>query len=120
MPAGTVTDLLCTNRIERKDASKNPERDVFHDASSNDNQDETALVNAVEDKTNNYSLRDYFNASLARKIQDTIGLPSLACFIDVVEAQGGLMNCPITRMDIMAAEDFLAKCGLLKRKNDMD
>ena len=82
---------------------------LFHDASNNNNQDAAALVNIIEDKKN-YSSRDYYNASLGIKIQNTIGQPNLEPCVNIFETQGGLANCPITIMDIMD------KSGILKRE----
>jgi len=74
------------------------------------------LVNTVEDKRSNYTERNYSCAVLARKVQNQIGRPSLWDYLKIIE--GNLLhNCPVTRADIMAAEDiFGPNLGSLKGK----
>jgi hypothetical protein len=74
------------------------------------------LVNTVADNKSKYTNRDYSRATLARKIQNIIGRPSIRTFLQIVD--NNLMpNCPITRADIMAAEDiFGPNLGSLKGK----
>lgn len=76
----------------------------------------TALVTTVADTKSNYSVRSYRQAVLARRIQNIIGRPSTRDYIKIVE--GGMLNkCPVTRVDIMAAEDiFGPNLGSLKGK----
>ena len=74
------------------------------------------FVNTVEDKKGRYTTRGYKQAVLARRIQDVIGRPSTRDFKKIVEG-GMLHNCPITRADIVAAEDiFGPNVGSLKGK----
>jgi hypothetical protein len=74
------------------------------------------LVDTVADKKSSYSNKDYSQAVLARKVQDMIGRPSLKTFLKVVE-NNLLMNCPITRNNVVAAEDlFGPNLGSLKGK----
>ena len=77
---------------------------------------DTILVNTVADKKSNYTVRDYKQALLARKLQNMIGRPSTRDFLHIVD-NNLLPNCPITRKDIRAAEDiFGANLGSLKGK----
>jgi hypothetical protein len=63
------------------------------------------LINTVDDNRTSYSQRDYSQAVLARKIQKIIGRPSTRTFIKIVE-NNLFPNCPITRDDIIAAEQI--------------
>lgn len=77
---------------------------------------DTTLVNTVADKKTNYTGREYRDAELARKIQCMIGRPSLKDFLRIVD-NNQLTNCPITRRDVLAAEDILGPdLGSLKGK----
>jgi hypothetical protein len=80
------------------------------------NQDEVILVDTVKDNSAKYSQRDYSRAKLARKIQKIIGRPSTKTFLSIVD--GNLLpNCPVTRADILAAEQiFGPEVGSLKGK----
>jgi hypothetical protein len=76
----------------------------------------TVLINTVEDKKSSYTNKDYKQALLARKIQNIIGRPSTRTFMKIVEGNL-LQNCPVTKMDIMNAEDILGpNVGSLKGK----
>jgi hypothetical protein len=76
----------------------------------------TTLINTVDDNKSKYSKHDYLQAVLDRKLQATIGRPSTADFIQIVEEQL-LPNCPITKADIMAAEHiFGPDLGAIKGK----
>jgi hypothetical protein len=60
--------------------------------------------------------RDYSRALLARTIQDTIGHPSTRSYLHIIE-NNLLPNCPVTREDVIAAEDiFGPNLGSLKGK----
>ena len=63
------------------------------------------LVNTVHDKKNQYTAHLYSQALLARKIQNMIGYPSTHDFLQII-VHWLLLNCPITRADILAAEDI--------------
>jgi hypothetical protein len=77
---------------------------------------EVVLIETVADKKSKYSNKDYSQAVLARKVQDMIDRPSLKTFLKVVE-NDLLMNCPITRDDVVAARDiFRPNLGSLKGK----
>jgi hypothetical protein len=76
---------------------------------------ETVLVNMAE-KQGRYTARAYKMAKLAQRIQDVIGRPSTRDYIKIVEG-GMLQHCPVSRSDIMAAEDiFGPNLGSLKGK----
>ena len=73
-------------------------------------------ITTVADKRSNYTNRAYSRAVLARNIQKMIGRPSTKEFIKIVE-NNLLINCPINRQDIRAAEDiFGPDVGSLKGK----
>jgi hypothetical protein len=77
---------------------------------------ETTLVNTVEDKQSTYTAKAYQMAQLARKIQCMIRRPSLRDYLRIVD-NNQLVNCPVTRKDVMAAEDiFGPDVGSLKGK----
>jgi hypothetical protein len=77
---------------------------------------QTVLVNTVAEKQKSYTGRAFKMAKLARRIQDVIGRPSTRDYLKIVEG-GMLQNCPVSRGDIMAAEDiFGPNLGSLKGK----
>ena len=77
---------------------------------------DVVLINTVAENKTKYTKRDYDNAMLARSIQKTIGRPSTATFLKIVE-NNQLPNIPITRQDILAAEYILGPDeGSLKGK----
>ena len=74
------------------------------------------LVSTVADNRSSYTNRDYSRAVLARTLQKIIGRPSTRTFMAIVE-NGLLPNCPITKKDIIAAEDIFGRdVGTLKGK----
>ena len=76
----------------------------------------TTFINTVSKNKDKYTERAYTQAVLARRIQNIIGRPSMRDFVKIVEG-GMLRNCPITRADILAAEDiFGPNLGSLKGK----
>ena len=75
-----------------------------------------ALVSTVEENKTKYTNRDYERAVLARNLQKIIGRPSTRDFMNIVE-NNLLPNCPITRRDIVIAENiFGPDVGSLKGK----
>ncbi len=73
-----------------------------------------AFVNTVAENKNKYSRRAYIRATRARKLHNSLGRPSLRDFITYVQ-KNRIQNCPITREDIMAAQDiFGPNLGILK------
>jgi hypothetical protein len=67
--------------------------------------DEAVLVTTVEDKKSNYTSEDYSKAVVARRLQKTLNFPSLKDFARYI-TKNQLPNCPVTRADIMRAEDI--------------
>jgi len=64
------------------------------------------LFNTVVKNKNKYMVKQYSNARIARSIQDIIGCPSMADYIKYVQ-DGMIPNFPITKEDILHAEDIL-------------
>jgi hypothetical protein len=76
----------------------------------------TMLINTVAEKRSKYTRRAFEQAALARRIQNVVGRPSTRDFLKIVEG-GMLRNCPVSRNDIMTAEDiFGPNLGSLKGK----
>ena len=74
------------------------------------------LINTVDKNKNKYMVKQYSDAHKARSIKDIIGSPSTVDHIKYVE-QGLTPNCPITKEDIICAEDILGpNLGSLKGK----
>ena len=91
---------------------KSPRGLFFMDAATTG----TLLVNTVAENKSKYSNRDYSQAVLARKIQQTIGRPGTKAFMKIVSNKL-LPNCPITYDDIVAAKHiFGPDIGSLKGK----
>ena len=59
-------------------------------------------------KMEGYTKKACERAKLAHHIQKTIGHPSTKDFLEIV-GKVGILNCPINRKDILAAEDILAQ-----------
>ena len=71
-----------------------------------DNPPETSfLTSTVANNKSRYMDCMYSQASLAHKLQAMIGYPSTWDFLQIVDCCL-LPNCPITRADILAAEDI--------------
>jgi hypothetical protein len=76
----------------------------------------TVLINTVASKREQYTIRAYQQAALARRIQDVIGRPSTRDYVKIVKG-GMLANCPVSCADIKVAEDiFGPNLGSLKGK----
>jgi Reverse transcriptase (RNA-dependent DNA polymerase)/Zinc knuckle len=74
------------------------------------------FVNTVATNKTRYTRRELARADLARRLQQTIGRPSTRDFINIVN-KNLLPNCPITAVDIMAAEEVYGPdLGSLKGK----
>jgi len=74
------------------------------------------LVHTVDSIKNKYTVKEYSDAHKARSIQDIIGQPSTKDYIRYVE-NNMLPNCPITKADIIHAEEILGpNLGSLKGK----
>jgi hypothetical protein len=88
----------------------------YLDTHSNTNGKEIVLLSTVADKKQNYTNEDYLRAVRAGELQINIGLPSTKEFIRIV-SERLLNNCPVTKADIVAAEDiFGPELGCLKGK----
>jgi hypothetical protein len=74
------------------------------------------LVNTVDDNKVRYNKADYLQACKAMELQTKIGRPSTREFIHIIK-NNLLPNCPITHLDMLAAEDiFGPDLGSLKGK----
>ena len=74
------------------------------------------MTNTVDSIKNKYTVKEYANAHKAHSIQDIIGRPATKDYIEYVE-RGLIPNCPITKRDILRAEDILGpNLGSLKGK----
>ena len=74
------------------------------------------IVHTVDSIKNKYTVKEYSEAHKAWSIQDTIGHPTTKGYIRYVE-NNMLPNCPITKANIIHAEDILGpNLGSLKRK----
>jgi len=71
-----------------------------------DVKSDVVLINTVVKNKNKYMVKQYSNTRKAISIQDIIGHPSTADFIDYVQ-NNMILNCPITKEDIIHAEDIL-------------
>ena len=99
--------LKCTKRV-----FKPYKKGLFYSSVNND----VALVTTVENKINKYTVREYSYAENARDLQNIIGRPSTQDLISYVE-KNLIPNCPVTRQDIMRAEDiFGPNIGSIKGK----
>ena len=63
------------------------------------------MINTVDSIKNKYTVKEYANALKAHSIQDIIGRPATKDYIEYVE-RGLIPNCPITKRDILRAEDI--------------
>jgi hypothetical protein len=76
----------------------------------------TTFAQTVAKVKEKCTVRACKRAVVARKLQDVVGRPSTRDHVKIVEG-GMLRNCPITRADILAAEDiFGPNMGSLKGK----
>lgn len=78
------------------------ERGLFY---MNTAEKSLALVTTVDDKKSKYTTRDYSAALAARRLQNILGFPSTRTFLKVIDNKL-LPNCPITKQDVIAAEDI--------------
>ena len=63
------------------------------------------LVTTVDDNKSKYTAHMYSQALLTRKIQTMIGYPSTHDFLQIINCKL-LLNCPVTRANILVAEDI--------------
>jgi hypothetical protein len=103
--------------VERKNGTvrkfKQSEQGLYYSV-MDDN--DFVLVSTVANNKTKYSPCDYSCAVTARNLHKTIGHPSLKAYLDIVD-NNCLINCPITRDNIIAAEDiFGPEIGCLQGK----
>ena len=76
----------------------------------------TVLINTAAENKAKYTNEDYLKALAARQLQIKISQPSTKQFICIMTTNQ-LLNCPITKADILAAEHiFSPDVGSLKGK----
>jgi hypothetical protein len=76
----------------------------------------TVLVTTVDNNKSKYTKAEVSRAEVARKLQTSIGRPSTRDFVRIVNSNL-LPNCPVSKRDIMAAEDiFGPDIGSVKGK----
>ena len=89
------------------------------DGSEERDEDDDGLalaLNSVEGNASKYTVRQYRQALLARRVHNSIGFPSLRKFLKIVDGNM-IQNCPVTRDDVLIAEDiFGPNLGALKGK----
>ena len=89
---------------------ENKEYDTGTEGSNNEDVNESIDDSYAEDSVDNYDAR------IAQSIQVIIGCPSTKDYIRLIE-NNMMPNCPITKADIMYAEDILGpNLGSLKGK----
>eukprot|EP00536_Pseudo-nitzschia_multiseries_P014537 jgi/Psemu1/39067/gm1.39067_g len=77
-------------------------------------------ITSVEGQKKLYSDLDVRRATKARKLQDSMGFPSIKDYLEIVD-NDLLLNCPVTRQDIKVAEDiFRPNTNVVKGKADVD
>ena len=75
-----------------------------------------SALETVEEKASKYTARQYKQALLARRVQNSIGFPTTRDFLKIV-SKNLIQDCPVTRDDVLIAEDiFGANLGALKGK----
>ena len=62
-------------------------------------------ITTVEGQKKQYSDLDVKQATRARKLQNTLGFPSLQAYMNMVD-NNLILNCPVTRRDIAIAQDI--------------
>jgi hypothetical protein len=112
--SGTA-NILSLSRMEEKKHritcdSENGKQFIVHkeNKESDEEQDGTVLVNkveTVEGNKKNCTKAACKQATLARKLQNIIGRPLARSFLNIAE-KSLLKDCPVTREDVLAAEDI--------------
>lgn len=64
-----------------------------------------ALINTVDNNKTKYSKKDYLCAKAARRLQNILGLPSTATFLEIADKKR-LLNSKVTHCDIVIAEEI--------------
>ena len=62
-------------------------------------------ITTVNQQKQYYSNLDIRRADKARKLQETLGFPSTKSFLHMID-NNLIMNCPVTRRDVLVAEDI--------------
>jgi hypothetical protein len=75
-----------------------------------------ALVTTVAHARSRYTNADYLKAVTDRNLQIEVGRPSTKNFIRIV-TDNLLPNCPITKADILAAEDIFGHASALSKES---
>jgi len=79
-------------------------------------QVELQFANTVESNLLKYTVSNQQKASMAHDVSIQIGRPSIAIFLKIID-NNLLSNCPVTREDILAAQDIYGpNIGTLKGK----
>ena len=89
----------------------NGSRRVFKESGSglyytSKKHDHTFAIETVEENKEPYSERAYQRALVARRFQETIGCPSTAALIKVIQNKQ-ISNCPVSVADVQTAERIL-------------
>jgi hypothetical protein len=88
----------------------------LHYLNTTQNKDTNAVALTVVDNTTKHSKRHYMQAMQARQLQQAIGRPSVCQLPHIVDCNL-LKNWPVTRQDVMLAEEILRPdLGSLKGK----
>jgi hypothetical protein len=89
--------------------------DLYASDVSDDNGAVLAIT-TVDGQKRKYSDLDVRRATAARKLQDTLGYPSVKAFLKMID-NNLILNCPVTRRDITIAEDiFGTNTNIVKGK----
>jgi hypothetical protein len=76
---------------------------LYYSDAAGAKHDELIFITTVDDKASKYTNKDYSHAYLACRLQRIIGRPSTQHMID----NNLLPNCPVSRSDVIRAEDIL-------------
>ena len=82
----------------------------FSDTAAPEHQTGVLMVNTVKQNKTKYTNVEVTRAEAARKLQTSIGRPSTRDLIHIVNNHL-LPDCPVTKRDIMAAEDIFGPDG---------
>ena len=82
------------------------ERGLYYLDTSKEKHVATTLINTVADNKSKYTNADDLKALVARTTQKIICRPRLWTYLQLIDKKR-LKNCPVTRADILAAEDIL-------------
>jgi len=98
----TAYDCFEVHKVDgTKPVFKPSEKGLFYSCVNND----AVLVTTGENKINKYTVREYANAKKAHDLQNIIGKLSTQDLIKYIK-NNMIMNCPVTKQDILRAEDI--------------